>query len=645
MMKLNKQSIEEIFLIRIVEEKFLELFSQRKVNGTVHTCIGQELSALSFCSQLNENDFVFSNHRCHGHYISYTKDWKGLIRELMGKKNGVSMGIGSSQHLQKRRFYSNGIQGGIVPVSTGYALGNKLKKNKHIGVTYIGDGTLGEGAVYESFNFLSLKEIPLLIVCENNSYAQSTPISENLAGSILKRAQAFGLETRESTTSHQKTNIFDEAKSSIEYVRKTGKPLFHLVNTNRLKAHSKGDDDRDLTLIKEMEKIDYINNLLSESNNKKLYDKIQKEVDGFVDVVLKEEELSIEEYERMDKQIHNNNITGKSLKYNEAELSKNTLIKDFQETFKDLIKYENTVFIGEDIKDPYGGAFKTTKGLSLEYPDRVISTQIAELLIAGISNGLALNGYKPVAEFMFGDFMALAFDQLINHASKFRMMYANQVNCPVIFRTPMGGGRGYGPTHSQSIEKHFIGMKDFEIIALNKIIGPKRIYEYAFERTNPTLVIENKTDYALKPLNSVPKSYKIELSNESLPNIRIIPKKDINPPNLAIISYGENYEKVINLLSKIIIEKDIIPSILILSKIDPLPMDFLLENIKDVKFVYTIEEGTERGCIGDSIISFLAQHYPNKQYKVISSANTIIPSIKSLEEYYLLNENKIIESL
>ena len=128
MMKLNKQSIEEIFLIRIVEEKFLELFSQRKVNGTVHTCIGQELSALSFCSQLNENDFVFSNHRCHGHYISYTKDWKGLIRELMGKKNGVSMGIGSSQHLQKRRFYSNGIQGGIVPVSTGYALGNKLKK-------------------------------------------------------------------------------------------------------------------------------------------------------------------------------------------------------------------------------------------------------------------------------------------------------------------------------------------------------------------------------------------------------------------------------------------------------------------------------------------------------------------------------------
>ena len=643
-MIINEESIKEIFRIRIVEEKFLDLFSLRKVNGTVHTCIGQELSALSFCSQLNTNDFVFSNHRCHGHYISYTKDWKGLIRELLGKKKGVSKGIGSSQHLQKNNFFSNGIQGGIVPLSAGFALGNKLKNNNNIGVTFIGDGTLGEGAVYEAFNFISLKEIPILIVCENNRYAQSTSIEDNLAGDILNRAKAFGLETRESTTNYLESNIFEEAKSSLDYVRSTGKPLFHLVNTNRLKAHSKGDDDRDLTFIKEIEKIDYINNLLFENKNKKLYDKIQKEVDEFVDVVLKEEELSIEEYEKLDQEIDYNKINQKLI-YNEAILSKNTLIKDFQKTFSDLIKDDKTVLIGEDIKDPYGGAFKVTKGLSSLFPKKVISTQIAELLIGGVSNGLALNGFKPIAEFMFGDFTALAFDQLLNHASKFRMMYANQVNCPVIFRTPMGGGRGYGPTHSQSIEKHFIGMKDFEILCVNKIVGPKIIYDYSFKRNNPTLIIENKTDYALKPNYNIPKSYKIELSNEDLPNVRLVPKNILNPPNLAFICYGENYEKIINKIEEIIVEKDIIPSILILTKIDPLPLDFLLENIKSVDNVITIEEGSERGGVGDNIISLLAQHYPNKVYKTVSSANTIIPSVKSLEEYYLLNTKKIIEKI
>ena len=87
-MKINHRIIKELIRIRIVEQSFLDLFSEGKLNGTVHTCIGQELSAVSFAGQIKKNDFVFSNHRCHGHYISYTKDWKSLILELLGKKKG-----------------------------------------------------------------------------------------------------------------------------------------------------------------------------------------------------------------------------------------------------------------------------------------------------------------------------------------------------------------------------------------------------------------------------------------------------------------------------------------------------------------------------------------------------------------------------
>ena len=97
---------EEAVLIRLVEEKFLELFSSGELNGTVHTCVGQEFSAVAFAGQLKVGDSLFSNHRCHGHYISFTKDYYGLLAELMGKATGVCGGIGSSQHLCKDGFYT-----------------------------------------------------------------------------------------------------------------------------------------------------------------------------------------------------------------------------------------------------------------------------------------------------------------------------------------------------------------------------------------------------------------------------------------------------------------------------------------------------------------------------------------------------------
>ena len=108
----------EAYRIRKIEHKFLELFSRAKINGTIHTCVGQELSGIAVCNFLNKNDWVTSNHRCHGHFIAKTGDWRGLIDELMGLQSGVSSGVGSSQHLFKSNFISNGTQGSLLPVGT-----------------------------------------------------------------------------------------------------------------------------------------------------------------------------------------------------------------------------------------------------------------------------------------------------------------------------------------------------------------------------------------------------------------------------------------------------------------------------------------------------------------------------------------------
>ena len=125
-----KKIIEEALLIRLVEEKFLDLFSKGKMNGTVHTCVGQEFSAVAVAGQLTDDDWITSSHRCHGHFISKTKNWQGLIDELRGLESGVCKGIGSSQHLYAKGFMSNGPQAALVPVATGIALHKKINKRQ-----------------------------------------------------------------------------------------------------------------------------------------------------------------------------------------------------------------------------------------------------------------------------------------------------------------------------------------------------------------------------------------------------------------------------------------------------------------------------------------------------------------------------------
>src|SRR5260370_8433738 len=159
---------------------------------------------------------------------------------------------------------------------------------------------------------------------------------------------------------------------------------------------------------------------------------------------------------------------------------------------------ERILVLGEDNEGPYGGAFKVTKDLSLEFPGRVRNTPISEGAVVGVGNGLALNGFVPVCEIMFGDLLALAADQLINHASKFRYLFNEQVNVPLVVRTPMGGRRGYGATHSQSLEKHFLGMTGTLKLAINHRYDPALVFDTLFASIDlPVFFFENNILYLL----------------------------------------------------------------------------------------------------------------------------------------------------
>jgi TPP-dependent pyruvate/acetoin dehydrogenase alpha subunit len=233
-----------MLLIRRFEERLLAEFSAGTLVGTTHAYIGQEADAAGVFSVTKPDDVVFSNHRCHGHFIAYGGDPYRLAAELMGRVTGLVGGRGGSQHIHWRNFYSNGIQGGIVPVAAGMALAEKSSKTGNIVLAFTGDGTLGEGVLYESLNIAALWSLPILFVVENNRYAQTTPIELALAGSISARYSAFGIETSE-LDSTDVLAIKEAASKAIACVRRNGRPAALILHTYRFAAHSKGDDVRD----------------------------------------------------------------------------------------------------------------------------------------------------------------------------------------------------------------------------------------------------------------------------------------------------------------------------------------------------------------------------------------------------------------
>jgi 2-oxoisovalerate dehydrogenase E1 component len=195
-----RKEIFQALTIRLTEERLLELFREGRLFGTVHTCIGQEWGGIAVANALEPGDFILSNHRCHGHYLAWTDDVEGLIAEVMGKETGVCGGRGGSQHLCRDGFFSNGILAGTMAIAAGLALSRKLRGDGSMGAIFVGDGALGEGVFYEALNLIAKWQLPLLIVLENNLYAQSTPQSLTLAGNISARASAFGLITAQGDT-------------------------------------------------------------------------------------------------------------------------------------------------------------------------------------------------------------------------------------------------------------------------------------------------------------------------------------------------------------------------------------------------------------------------------------------------------------
>lgn len=293
---------EEMFQIRSIEERFLRLYEQGLLFGTVHTCIGQEICAVAMARALDPSrDVVWASHRGHGHYLAFTGDAKGLISEVLGKATGVCGGIGGSQHLHLGNFYSNGILGGTVPCAVGCASAEKMKGNQSVVVVFFGDGAMGEGVIYEGFNIASLWKLPVIFVLEDNGIAQSTPKQHEHAGDLATRAQSFGIESTQ-LRAHDVIDVHLACRSIVDHVRRSSCPHFLILETTRIAPHSKGDDTRDLSEIAELRRQDPLARLrqalysLDDERLKTLERETIEEIDLCIASAIDESSMSADEF-------------------------------------------------------------------------------------------------------------------------------------------------------------------------------------------------------------------------------------------------------------------------------------------------------------------------------------------------------------
>lgn len=629
-------------LIRETEQTLLRLFSEGLLSGTTHTCIGQELCQISVVRALDDpEDVVLSNHRNHGHFLTYTGDFQGLLAEIMGREAGVCGGIGGSQHLAYRHFHSNGVQGGMTAIGDGHGLAAKLRGSRAIVAVIVGDGTLGEGLVYESLNLASAWQLPVLFVVENNQIAQTTPTSLTTGGDIEARGRAFGLDTWRLDDSQP--DFLASVERVVRDVRTSRRPGFLVIDTRRLGPHSKGDDLRDpeeIEAIRRRDPLARVGALLPPEE--------RREIELATRTCIEQARLAAESSPPAHKRLCTTSIftapAAEPIASPDVAAVAGNVRQSLNASLRSMLSARpEIILLGEDLHDPYGGAFKVTAGLSSEFPSRVLSTPISEAAIVGAGIGLALDGYLPVVEIMFADFVTLAMDQLYNHAVKFPGMFPD-ARVPLVVRTPSGGRRGYGPTHSQSPEGLVCGVPGLTVVFPSPRHNPGELLSNAVLRwPYPTVFFEHKLLYAEAVKTGDYRS--VEASPDD-PAASLFPVlvSGADDPDITLVAYGAMVSMAEAMAARLR-EEELEVGIVAPSLLSPLSANTLIGLLGNRSRIVLVEECVSGSGFGAELGTLLLEAGYRGRFARVASPPFPIPAARSLEEQTLVDDERIMSAV
>jgi 2-oxoisovalerate dehydrogenase E1 component len=494
-----------LLLPRVIEEKMLVLLRQGKLSKWF-SGIGQEAVAVGLVTALRPDDYILPLHRNLGVFTGRGLDLVRLFRQLLGRDGGFTKGRDRTFHFGALEHHIVGMishLGAMLPVADGLALAAQLEGTTQVAAAFVGDGGTSEGDFHEAANLAAVWKLPVLFVIENNQYGLSTPVSEQYAcRDLADRAVGYGMPGAV-VDGNDVLAVRAAVAQAADRARAGQGPTLLELKTFRMRGHEEASGTAYVPpeLFREWSARDPIRRfealleergVLSAENRAIVRSKLVVRVDRAVEEALAAPEpTSSAEAETADVFAPSRLTVTDPVGGESVEMRYLDAIRDAMRHA--LRRHPKALLLGQDIAE-YGGAFKATEGLLAEFGRaRVRNTPIIESGALGAALGLALEGFVPLVEMQFGDFISCGFNQIVNNLAKNHYRWGARVG--VVVRAPIGGGTGAGPFHSQNVEAWFAHCAGLKILAPATPFDAKGLLLSAFEEGNPVLYLEHKFLY------------------------------------------------------------------------------------------------------------------------------------------------------
>ncbi|MCB9993566.1 MAG: MFS transporter [Hyphomicrobiaceae bacterium] len=549
---LGRTMLAQLHLIRAFEEKVLEFAGQGLVHGPAHSAIGQEGGAVGSALAMRPSDQVNGSHRAHHQFLAKSMSYlepdgisaksaypgsvrtlaKRTLSEIAGLAEGFCKGRGGSMHLrwaEAGNLGTNAIVGGAVPSAAGAAWAHKRAGSGDVVYTYFGDGATNIGSTLETMNLAAAWKLPICFFIENNQYAVSTTLEESTAetrlsarglGFAIPSFRVDGMDPLAVYLACQQANEIMRAGEGPVIIEADLYRYFHqsgVLPGSAFGYRSKQEEEA-------WKKRDPLEQLAAQLQKRQIVgqsdiDKVRKNAQDLMNSVAGELIEEVDGQRRIvpalwpkpefrDFGIRGDLSEFNGVRFEEFETFRGALSEErtFIQTIAAVMKQrmsqdERIINMGEDIHQLNGGTHGATRGLRDLFPDRILPTPICENAFAGLSCGIAADGrYVPVMEFMFPDFIWVAADQIFNQIGKYRHMFGGDTDLPLVLRTKVSMGAGYGSQHSMDPAGLFATAPGWRIVAPSTPFDYIGLMNSALLCRDPVLMIEHVDLYKQKGL-------------------------------------------------------------------------------------------------------------------------------------------------
>lgn len=635
---------EYLRLPRIIEERMLVLLRQGKISKWF-SGIGQEAIAVGATFALRDDDVILPMHRNLGVFTTRDVNLPRLFRQMMGKDGGFTKGRDRTFHFGSLQYHIVGMishLAAMLPVANGFGLAFQLNQQNRVALAFTGDGATSEGDFHEALNLAAVWKLPVIFLVENNGYGLSTPVREQfVCERLADRGAGYGMPGVQ-IDGNNVLDVVDAVGKAAARARAGNGPTLIEAMTFRMRGHEEASGTkyvpqelfdhwgrRDPLVRFQTKLLD--DGILTEERRLQ----IEADLKARIEAALRDAIAAPLPASTIASEIADVYAPPQPP---QPPASGATSDKRYVDAISDGLRQkmeadDRVLVLGQDIAE-YGGVFKVTQGFIEQFGrQRVRNTPIIESGAIGAAMGLALEGFNPVVEMQFADFVSCGFNQIVNNLAKTHYRWGEAIN--VTMRLPAGGNIGAGPFHSQNPEGYFFHVPGLKIVAPATPYDAKGLLVAAIDDPNPVLFLEHKSLYRSQKGSVPDELYRLEIGKGEIRR---------KGRDLTVVTYGLCVHWALELAEAMAREDGLEIEVVDLRSLLPWDRELVLASLRKTSRVLVLHEANLTGGVGAEIAAVIAEfgfEYLDAPVRRIASLDTPVPFSEQLEKEIYLPKTRL----